>query len=116
MSTPRRGLRRRMRRRRPRGSPESPAEKSGRVMGREQARTRKTVLENNTRTLLYLVNRGTVTLHSWFSRVQSLDTPDFVLFDLDPGGAEFEKVVKIARELRPLIAKRGVDPSIKTSG
>ena len=43
------------------------------------------VLVNDTATLLYLVNQGTLTFHPWLSRIQHLDQPDFVIFDLDPG-------------------------------
>src|SRR5262249_30596478 len=47
------------------------------------------VLVNDRETLLYLVNQGTLTFHVWFSRVEDVDRPDFVLFDLDPGQATF---------------------------
>jgi bifunctional non-homologous end joining protein LigD len=50
-------------------------------------------LVNDEATLLYLVNQGTLTFHPWLSRVGSLDRPDFVLFDLDPGPAAFADVV-----------------------
>ena len=42
-------------------------------------------LVNDAATLLYLVNQGTLTFHPWLSRVQNLDRPDFVIFDLIPG-------------------------------
>ncbi len=47
-------------------------------------------LVNDEATLLYLVNQGALTLHPWLSRVGDLDRPDFVLFDLDRGGATLE--------------------------
>ena len=55
----------------------------------ERGKPVRYVLVNDVATLLYLVNQGTITLHTWFSRVADLDRPDFVLFDLDPGPAAF---------------------------
>jgi bifunctional non-homologous end joining protein LigD len=73
-------------------------------------------LVNDLATLLYLVNQGTLTFHVWFSRVQDLDRPDFVLFDLDRGGASFADVVTVARELHTVLKGEGVRPFVKTSG
>src|SRR5262249_1809500 len=53
----------------------------------EQGKPVHYVLVNDEETLLYLVNQGTLTFHPWMSRVAELDRPDYVLFDLDPGGA-----------------------------
>src|SRR5262249_29878626 len=64
-------------------------------------------------TLLYLVNQGALTFHIWASRIQSLNRPDFVLFDLDPGEASFADVVAIARQLHERL---GDAASVKTSG
>ena len=73
-------------------------------------------LVNDLRTLLYFVNQGTLTFHVWFSRVQDLDRPDFVLFDLDPGGAKFTDVVKIANALHRILDGQKVKHYPKTSG
>jgi len=48
--------------------------------------------------------------------VGSLDRPDYVLFDLDPGKAKFADVVKIAATLHKLLSRRVVDSYVKTSG
>ena len=73
-------------------------------------------LVNDERTLAYLVNQGVLTFHVWFSRVKSLDVPDFVLFDLDPSGAPFKDVVRIAQTLHKLLDARKVKSFPKTSG
>jgi DNA ligase D-like protein (predicted polymerase)/DNA ligase D-like protein (predicted 3'-phosphoesterase) len=73
-------------------------------------------LVNDLPTLLYLVNQGTVTFHTWFSRVESPDHPDFVLFDLDPSEATLADVVEVAKRLRALLREGGHDPLVKTSG
>jgi bifunctional non-homologous end joining protein LigD len=73
-------------------------------------------LVNDLDTLLYLVNQGALTFHVWLSRVGSLKTPDYVLFDLDLGKAEFQDEVKIALHLRELLSQRKAEAYVKTSG
>jgi bifunctional non-homologous end joining protein LigD len=73
-------------------------------------------LVNNVETLLYLVNQGALTFHIYFSRVQNLQRPDFLLFDLDPGDAPFSTAVTIARAIHTHLAKQRIDSFIKTSG
>ena len=73
-------------------------------------------LVNDADTLAYLVNQGTITFHPYLSRTADLDRPDFVLFDLDPGGARFTDVVTIARTLHEILDTAGVDSFPKTSG
>jgi bifunctional non-homologous end joining protein LigD len=82
----------------------------------EQGRTVNYVLVNDRDTLLYLVNQGTRTFHVWFSRVEDLDRPDFVLFDLDPGQATFGDAVTVANELHALLKDEGSKAYVKTSG
>jgi bifunctional non-homologous end joining protein LigD len=67
-------------------------------------------------TLLYLVNEGTVTFHVWLSRVEHLDRPDFVLFDLDPGQANFGDAIAVAKSVLSILAEEGVTSFVKTSG
>jgi bifunctional non-homologous end joining protein LigD len=73
-------------------------------------------LVNDLPTLLYLVNQGALTFHPWLSRVGSLDRPDFVLFDLDPGEAPFADVIAVARRLHEELTGEGVEAVVKTSG
>jgi bifunctional non-homologous end joining protein LigD len=82
----------------------------------ERGKPVKYVLVNDAPTLLYLVNQGTLTFHPWLSRLGSLDRPDFVLFDLDPGAASFAEAVAIARALRGELSREGREPVVKTSG
>jgi bifunctional non-homologous end joining protein LigD len=82
----------------------------------ERGRPVKYVLVNDRPTLLNLVNQGALTFHPWLSRVGSLDRPDFVLFDLDPGGAAFADVVAVAKQLHEVLTDEGRDGVVKTSG
>ncbi len=82
----------------------------------EQGKAVRYVLVNDLATLLYLVNQGTLTFHPWLSRVSSLDRPDFVLFDLDPGTATFADTVAVAKALRGELARDDREAVVKTSG
>ena len=74
------------------------------------------VLVNDLTTLLYLANQDALTFHVGFSRVENLERPDFVLFDLDPGEGAFADVIGVALHLRKLLADRGAEAFVKTSG
>jgi bifunctional non-homologous end joining protein LigD len=82
----------------------------------ERGKAVRYVLVNDEPTLLYLVNQGALTLHTWFSRVADLDHPDFVLFDLDPGEADFADVVTVAGELHRILTRARRKAFVKTSG
>jgi bifunctional non-homologous end joining protein LigD len=74
------------------------------------------VLVNDKETLLYLVNQGALTFHVGLSRLQDLERPDFVLFDLDPGGASFADVMTVAKQLHELLEEKDKQAFVKTSG
>lgn len=66
--------------------------------------------------LLYLANLGSIPLHVWASRVDSLDRPDWCILDLDPKGAPFSDVVEIAKFLHRLCDEIELPNYVKTSG
>jgi bifunctional non-homologous end joining protein LigD len=74
------------------------------------------VLVNDVETLLYLVNQGAITFHVWMSRVENLDQPDFVVFDIDRSEATFKDVVSVAREVHDVLKDEGIDTLVKTTG
>src|ERR1043166_809473 len=51
--------------------------------------------------------QGTLTFHPWSSRVEDLDHPDFVLFDIDPGQSRFSALIKIAKQLHQELCAEG---------
>jgi bifunctional non-homologous end joining protein LigD len=67
-------------------------------------------------TLRFVVNLGTIPLHMWASRAGSLDRPDWLILDLDPKGAPFTDVVKVAQALRAILEDLEVPSHVKTSG
>ncbi len=66
--------------------------------------------------LLYMANLGSIPLHVWASRAGTLDRPDWCVLDLDPKGAPFEHVVRIARLLHQVCEEIELDNFVKTSG
>jgi bifunctional non-homologous end joining protein LigD len=73
------------------------------------------VCEDET-TMAYLANLGTIPLHIWFSRVETLQRPDWCLVDLDPKGAPFEHVVRLALAVHELCEDIGLPSYPKTTG
>ncbi|MCR9243456.1 MAG: non-homologous end-joining DNA ligase [bacterium] len=67
-------------------------------------------------TLIYCANLGSIDLHPWLSRVESLDRPDYAVLDIDPKDAPFSHVVRIARAAGKLLRGIGIRPALKTSG
>ena len=73
-------------------------------------------LVNDVQTLMYLVNQGALTFHTWLSKASDPDEPDYVIFDLDRGEASFADIVAIAKTLREELEREKTKPLIKTSG
>jgi bifunctional non-homologous end joining protein LigD len=66
--------------------------------------------------LAYVANMASIPLHVWSSRAGSLESPDWSILDLDPKGAPFGHVVKIALHLHELCMEIGLPNFVKTSG
>jgi len=67
-------------------------------------------------TLVYLANQACITPHIWLSRVDQLNYPDRLIFDLDPPNDDFEPVRAAAWSLRQLLAEVGLVPFVMTTG
>lgn len=67
-------------------------------------------------TLVYLADQATIELHPWLSRIDRLDHPDHLMFDLDPPDGDAEAVRRAARRVRQLLAELELDSLVKTSG
>jgi bifunctional non-homologous end joining protein LigD len=66
--------------------------------------------------LVYIANMAAIPLHIWGSRVATLETPDWCILDLDPKGAPFTDVVKVALAIRDLCDDIAWPAYVKTSG
>jgi len=71
---------------------------------------------NDLDSLLYVINLGCIPLHIWSARFPSLDRPDWTILDLDPKGAPFTSVVKVARHIHHLLEPLHMPHVVKTSG
>ena len=81
--------------------------------GEEQAR----YVGGDLLTLLHTVQLGAISVDPWHARVQSLDTPDYTVIDLDPGPkTTFQRVVDVALWAKEEIDALGLRAAIKTSG
>lgn len=78
--------------------------------------TNTQIICNDKKSLLYLVNQGTVSFHIWLSRKDKLRQPDKVVFDLDPPENAFEKVKEAAKVVRNYLKKQKKDPQLMTTG
>src|SRR5690606_953417 len=71
---------------------------------------------NNEETLIFLANYGCVEMHCWNSRVDKLDHPDHMVFDLDPPGTDFDLAREGAYHLIEILEGLEIHFGIKTSG
>jgi bifunctional non-homologous end joining protein LigD len=74
------------------------------------------VVAEDAATLVYLANQACVTLHVGLSRIDKIDHPDRMVFDLDPSDEDFAKVRRAAREARALLEEVGLMPFLQITG
>ncbi|KKP36124.1 MAG: hypothetical protein UR26_C0001G0168 [candidate division TM6 bacterium GW2011_GWF2_32_72] len=74
------------------------------------------VVADNAATLAYITNQGCITPHVWLSRIDKLDYPDKIIFDLDPAGKDFEFVKFTALELKKILEKERLSTFVMTTG
>ena len=74
-------------------------------------------IANDVRSLLWLANQNSITIHVWPSRTPNLYKPDICIFDLDPSREDdFDTLRATALQLRDLLHELGMRSWIKTSG
>lgn len=67
--------------------------------------------------LAALVQLGVVEIHLWGARADAVETPDQIIFDLDPDkGVPLERVRAAALTVRGRLAELGFESFLKTSG
>lgn len=73
---------------------------------------------NNLASLVWLVNVGSIDINPWFSRVQSIDNPDYLIIDLDPTSKKkpFSDVIDVALAFKDLLDELKIKSYPKTSG
>ncbi len=67
--------------------------------------------------LAWMANQAALTFHGWASRLESLEQPDWMVIDLDPGTkTTWEQTIEVAIALRKLLELLELSSVPKTSG
>lgn len=83
----------------------------------DSGETMKVCLVNNLATLMWVENLASLELHVPLARTHTHETPDTVVFDLDPGpGAGILGCLRVSLILRDLLAELKLASFAKTSG
>ena len=90
------------------------------VTSREQPQQRRTIevpVVNDELALFWMVNTGCIECHTWYSRIDRLERPDWVVFDLDPSDdVGFAETVEVALLVKQALDAVGLASFPKTSG
>ena len=73
-------------------------------------------LVTDARSLLWVANQNSITLHVWTSRAPDLFHPDICIFDLDPSVDDEDRLRAAALALRDLLEELGLPSWVKTTG
>ncbi len=72
---------------------------------------------DNAAALAWVINLGCIELHTWHSRVEDIERPDYLLIDLDPTtDGQWPYVREIALVVRDVLDELGLASYPKTSG
>jgi len=72
---------------------------------------------DNAAALAWVINLGCIELHTWHSRVDDIERPDYMLIDLDPTtNDQWEHVLVIALVVKEVLDELGLPSYPKTSG
>ncbi|GAC1581264.1 MAG: hypothetical protein NVS3B7_16300 [Candidatus Elarobacter sp.] len=75
------------------------------------------VVVDDEASLVWVANLAAITLHIWYSRVPTIDVPDVILFDLDPGErCPLARLARVALAFREELQNIGVRVYVKTTG
>ncbi len=88
-----------------------------RVRIRERSKTDEYLVIEDVAGLVGLVQMGVLEIHTWNAQADGLETPDRLVFDLDPGpDVPWAAVVTAARLVRAALEARGLQSFVKTTG
>jgi bifunctional non-homologous end joining protein LigD len=87
-----------------------------RIYSKDTGRDIAYLVVDDVEMLRYVANSAAIPVHLWASRIPSLERPDWLVLDLDPKGAPFTDVVKVALALRRILDGLELPSYVKTSG
>jgi bifunctional non-homologous end joining protein LigD len=77
------------------------------------------VVAQDAATLVYIANQGCITPHVWLSKIDHLNYPDTLIFDLDPAGEQvknFKPIGDAALMIKELLEESGLSAWVMTTG
>jgi bifunctional non-homologous end joining protein LigD len=84
---------------------------------REKSKTEKYLLVDDAAGLISLAQIGALEIHAWGCRADKIETPDRLIFDLDPDpSVGWSDVVVAARQVRKFLEDLGLESFLKTTG
>ena len=86
------------------------------IWSEESQREVQYFVVENVEGLVYLANLGSIPIHLWASRVETLERPDWCVIDLDPKDAPFSDVITVAQSLHAICEQAGLPHFVKTTG
>jgi len=85
------------------------------TIGKDGARLTHMIC-NTPAALVYLANEACISIHMWLSRVDRLNNPDWMIFDLDPPEDGFDVVATVAKILHDMLQQLGMTSYLMTTG
>jgi len=83
----------------------------------KDGKAEEAIVIHDLRGLINLVQANVLEIHPWGARIDDIDHPDMLIFDLDPGeGLEWTDVIEAAREVRRRLMDLGIESYVKTTG
>jgi bifunctional non-homologous end joining protein LigD len=83
----------------------------------ERSKVGQYAVVDNVEALVSLVQFGVLEIHIWPAREDALQSPDLVVFDLDPDpSVDWPEVIRAARQMRKLLESLGLESFVKTTG
>jgi bifunctional non-homologous end joining protein LigD len=96
-----------------RGTPED----LPRIAIREKKETEDYLYVTSSAHLVELAQMSALEIHAWGSRIDKLEHPDRLVFDLDPSSeVSWKTVVACAKEVRAFLQELGLETFVKTTG
>jgi bifunctional non-homologous end joining protein LigD len=88
-----------------------------RIRIREKTKTGEYLVIDDVTGLVGLVQMGVLEIHTWNAKASRLETPDRLVFDLDPGpGVSWQAIIVAARLVRASLEAARLTSFVKTTG
>jgi bifunctional non-homologous end joining protein LigD len=86
------------------------------VMLESEEKKIRALLCQDEATLVYMANLGCIEINPLNARTDNLDSPDYLLLDLDPEDIDFDHVIEAAQAIHKILERAGAISMCKTSG